>query len=101
MTAQQQMREFRAITRRVSTSTTVALWVCLAVTIGLFIASACIPPYCVVDPSMFKAAGYLSGFATLFVAREAIREGLGVKLTHGDTTVQVGDLDGKPNDTEQ
>lgn len=101
MTVQQQMREFRAITRRVSTSTTIALWVCLTVTIGLFIASACIPPYCVVDPSMFKAAGYLFGFATLYVVREAIREGLGVKLTHGDTTVQVGDLDGKPNDTEQ
>ena len=27
--------------------------------------------------------------------REAIREGLGVKLTHGDTTLQVGDMDGK------
>jgi len=34
----------------------------------------------------------------LFVLREAIREGLGVKLTHGDTTVQVGDMDGKDND---
>ena len=31
----------------------------------------------------------------MFVLREAIREGLGVKLTHGDTTLQVGDMDGK------
>lgn len=99
MTAEQSMREFRAITRRVSTSTTIALWVCLTVTIGLFIASACIPPYCVVDPSMFKAAGYLFGFATLFVVREAIREGLGVKLTHGETTVEIKDMDIK--DIEQ
>jgi hypothetical protein len=44
---------------------------------------------------MFKAAGYLFAFATLLVTREAIREGLGVKLTHGETTVQVGDMDGK------
>lgn len=101
MTAQQQMREFRAITRRVSTSTTIALWVCLAVTIGLFITSAIVPPRGVIDPSIFKAGGCLFGFATLFVVREAIREGLGVKLTHGDTTVQVGDLDGKPNEEEQ
>jgi len=101
MTAQQKMREFRVITKRVSTSTTIALWVCLLVTIGLFLTSAYWPPKGVIDPSMFKAAGYLSGFATLFVIREAIREGLGVKLTHGETTVQVGDMDGKPNDEQQ
>ena len=90
-----QISEFRAITRRVSISTTIALWVCLLTTIGLFLTSAYWPPKGVIDPSMFKAAGYLSGFATLFVIREAIREGLGVKLTHGETTVQVGDMDGK------
>jgi len=101
MTVQQKMREFRVITKRVSTSTTIALWVCLLVTIGLFLTSAYWPPKGVIDPSMFKAAGYLSGFATLFVIREAIREGLGVKLTHGETTVQVGDMDGKPNDEQQ
>lgn len=95
MTAQQSIREFRVITKRVSTSTTIALWVCLATTIGLFVMSAVMPPKGVVDPSMFKAAGYLFGFATLFVLREAIREGLGVKLTHGDTTIEVKDLDGK------
>ena len=95
MTALQQAREFRAITKRVSTSTTIALWVCLLTTIGLFVTSALMPPKGIIDPSMFKAAAYLSGFATLFVIREAIREGLGVKLTHGDTTVQVGDMDGK------
>ena len=95
MTVQQKMREFRVITKRVCTSTTIALWVCLLVTIGLFLTSAYWPPKGVIEPSMFKAAGYLSGFATLFVIREAIREGLGVKLTHGETTVQVGDMDGK------
>ena len=95
MTALQQAREFRAITKRISTSTTIALWVCLLTTIGLFVTSALMPPKGIIDPSMFKAAAYLSGFATLFVIREAIREGLGVKLTHGDTTVQVGDMDGK------
>ena len=96
--AYQSIREFRAMTRRVSLSTTIALWICLVVSIGLFVTSALVPPYCVIDPSIFKAAGYLFAFATLFVLREAIREGLGVKLTHGDTTVQVGDMDGKDND---
>lgn len=95
MTVEQSMREFRVITKRVSTSTTIALWVCLLATIGLFITSAMLPPKGAIDPSMFKAAGYLFAFATLLVTREAIREGLGVKLTHGETTVQVGDMDGK------
>lgn len=95
MTVQQQMREFRVITKRVSTSTTIALWVCLLTTIGLFITSALVPPKGVIDPSMFKAAAYLTGFATLIVIREAIREGLGVKLTHGDTSVEIKDTDGK------
>lgn len=97
MTVQQQLREFRVITKRVSTSTTIALWVCLVTTIALFITSALLPPMGVIDPSMFRAAGYILAFATLLVVREAIREGLGVKLTHGDTTVEIKDLDGKGN----
>ena len=40
-------------------------------------------------------------FASLFELREAIREGLGVKLTHGDTVIEVHDLDGKDDETEQ
>lgn len=95
MTTKQALREFREITHRVSRSTTIALWVCLLTTIALFILSAIVPPTGVIDPSMFKAGGYLFAFAGLFVLREAIREGLGVKLTHGDTTLQVGDMDGK------
>lgn len=96
MTVQQSMREFRAITKRVSTSTTIALWVCLISTIGLFITSALVPPVGVIDPSMFKAAGYILAFATLVVVREAIREGLGISLTHGDTSLVI-DPDGKPD----
>ena len=96
MTAlEQSVREFRAITRRVSLSTTIALWVCLSMTIAMFAVSFFIPPKGVIDASIFKAAGFLFGFATLFELREAIREGLGVKLTHGDTTIEIRDTDGE------
>lgn len=98
MSTEQSIREFRAITKRVSLSTTIALWVCLIMTLAMFIVSMALPPYGKIDPSIFKAAGYVFGFATLFEVREAIREGLGVKLTHGDTTVEIHDLDGKEND---
>lgn len=101
MSTRQVLREFRAMTHRVSRSTTIALWVCLGTTIALFVTSAYWPPKGAIDPSMFKAAGFLFGFAALFELREAIREGLGVKLTHGDTSIQVGDLDGADTSAPQ
>lgn len=94
MSTHQSIREFRAITKRVSISTTIALWVCLGMTIAMFVVSFFIPPKGVIDPSIFKAAGFLFAFATLFELREAIREGMGVKLTHGETTVEISDMDG-------
>lgn len=100
MTVHQSVREFRAMTQRVSVSTTIALWVCLGMTILLFVVSFLLPPKGAIDPSIFKAAGFLFGFASLFELREAIREGLGVKLTHGDTTIEIKDVDGKGNEEE-
>lgn len=93
MSIEQSVQEFRTITKRVSTSTTIALWVCLGMTILMFAVSFFIPPKGVIDGSLFKAAGFLFGFATLFEVREAIREGLGVRLTHGDTTIEIRDTD--------
>ena len=89
------------MTKRVSVSTTIALWVCLSMTIVFFCVSLALPPRGVIDPSVFKAAGFLFAFASLFELREAIREGLGVKLTHGDTVIEVHDLDGKEDELEQ
>lgn len=100
MTVHQSVREFRAMTQRVSVSTTIALWVCLGMTILLFVVSFLLPPKGAIDPSIFKAAGFLFGFASLFELREAIREGLGVKLTHGDTTIEIKDVDGKGDEEE-
>lgn len=94
------VREFRTMTKRVSRSTTIALWVCLSMTIAMTSISMFIPPKGVIDSSVFKAVGFFFAFATLFEVREAIREGLGVKLTHGDTTIEVHDLDGK-NDIDE
>lgn len=100
MSIEQSVQEFRAITKRVSTSTTIALWVCLGMTILMFAVSFFIPPKGVIDGSIFKAAGFLFGFATLFEVREAIREGLGVRLTHGDTTIEIRDTDREGLDNE-
>ena len=43
---------------------------------------------------MLAAGGWIFAFAALFELREAIKEGLGFKITHGQTTVEVKDQDG-------
>ncbi len=94
------LSKFRALTRKVKTSTTIALWVCLAASLGLLTASFVVPPTGIIDPSVLRAASLLFGFAALFVVREAVMEGLGIKLTHGETTVEIKDLDGNPQEPE-
>ena len=101
MTSQQAYRTFREATKRVSHSTTVALWSCYGVAAGLLIASFIVPPHGVIDASVLKGTAELLAFAGIFLVREAIREGLGVKLTHGQTTIEVHDLDGIPSDDEE
>ena len=83
------------MTRNVSTSTTIGLWVCTIATIGLLVATFWDPPMGESSPSVLKGGSLIFAFAGLFELREAIREGLGFKLTHGGTTVEVKDLDGK------
>lgn len=93
-TREQRIEHFRKETRNISKTTTVLLWLFGLTTIALFAASFIVPPTGEISPSVLKAAALLFAFATLAEAREAIREGLGVKLTHGHTTIEVHDLDG-------
>ena len=80
--------------RNVRKSTTIALWVCLIVSISLFIASFLVPPMGEISPSVLRAVGEIFGIMGLIVLREAIMEGLGVKMTHGNTSIEIKDLDG-------
>lgn len=91
---------FRAMTRKVRTSTTILLWVFSLTALGLFVASFLVPPMGVIDGSVLKAGGIIFAFAALAEAREAIIEGLGVKLTHGETTIEIKDTDGDTTESE-
>ena len=62
-------------------------------------ASFLVPPTGQIDPSVLKAGSLIFAFAALFEVREAIAEGLGVKLSHGQTAIEVRDLDGAGNGT--
>lgn len=92
------LSRFRAMARNVRKSTTIALWVCLICSIGLFIASFLVPPMGEISPSVLKAGGEIFGIMALVVLREAIMEGLGVKMTHGNTSIEIKDLDAKEID---
>ncbi len=92
------LARLRAMTRNVKVSTTIAMWVCLLAAIGLYVASFLVPPMGEIHPSVLKAGSWIFAFAGLAELREAVQEGLGFKLTHGDTTVVVQDLDNKPKE---
>lgn len=83
----------RQFTSNISRNTTIALWFFALATIGLGIYSAVCPPEGAIDDSILKFGAIMCGFATLAVAREAIREGLGVKYSHGETTIEISDRD--------
>ena len=91
---EKRIARWREVTKKVTWQTSVLLWLFSLAAVGLFVASFCVPPTGVIDPSVLKAVALLFAFGALAEAREAIREGLGVKLTHGSTTIEVHDLDG-------
>ena len=100
LTNPKNLARFRAFTRNVRPCTTIGLWFCTIAAVGLFAASFFMPPTGQIDPSVLKAAGYCFAFAGLYEFREAVLEGLGVKLTHGDTTIEIKDQDGTIEETE-
>lgn len=101
LTREQRLERFRKETRNISKTTTVLLWIFGLSTIALFVSSFLVPPMGEIHPSILRAAALLFAFATLAEAREAIREGQGVKLTHGDTVVEIHDLDGSSSNTKE
>lgn len=70
-------------------------WLCLAVSITLIVAGFIVPPTGEINGSVLTAVGELFGFATLWCVYHAIDKGIDTRVTHGSTTIEVGDLDGK------
>lgn len=59
------------------------------VSIGLAIASFCIPPHGVVDRSVLQIVGELMGFAGLWSIHVAVQKGGVGKIRHGKTEVEI------------
>lgn len=75
-------------------------WICLAVSVLLLISGFVVPPTGVIDASVLKGVGELFGFAALGVLGHAIDKGLDTRIKHGDTIIEVGDLNTKEEDVD-
>ena len=75
----------------------IVFFVCLIISIGLFIGGFFVPPMGVIDGSILTAGGELLGFAALAVGAQAIADGRKATIKHGKTELNINDEDG---DTE-
>lgn len=66
-------------------------FICLAVSISLFVGGFFCPPLGVIDGSVLTAGGILLGFATLAVAGQNLANGRDVTFKKGDVEITVED----------
>lgn len=67
----------------------IAFCICLAVSIMLIVGGFLVPPKGVIDGSVLTAVGELFAFAALSVGAHAIRLGYDMKVTRGDTSIDI------------
>lgn len=83
---------------RKSKVSVISFFICLGIAIILMVGSAIVPPPFVIDESIFKAVGWLFGFAALGQLPAVLNTEKWAKITHGSTSVVVGskeDMDRK------
>lgn len=71
-------------------------YITLAISLVLVVAGFMVPPLGVIDGSVLTAVGLLLMFATLAqipVILEAARNGKSIKLTRGDSSIEVNSKD--------
>lgn len=64
-----------------------------AIAVLLGIAAFVTPPRWIIDKSVIAFVGEIVGLIALFFAWEAVDLGIDTKVTHGNTSVEVGSLD--------
>lgn len=67
--------------------------VCLLTSIGLVVGGFLVPPLGVIDGSVLKAVGELLVFPTIAYGFRAVEMGIDVKISKGDTTIEVDSVE--------
>ena len=78
-----------------------AFWICLTVSIALFVGGFFVPPTGVIDGSVITSVGILFGFATLGQLPVIIETAGHAKITQGNMTIEVGKKAKGEDDTEE
>lgn len=80
---------------KVTKQTSLMWWICFGCAVGVGIYSLVCPPAGEIHKSVLEFIAFIFGFMALAVAREAIKEGMGIKLQKGDTTIELRDNEQK------
>ncbi len=64
-------------------------WICLITSICLIVGGFLVPPLGIIDGSVLTAVGLLLGFAVIGVVMNAMLHGADMKITKGDTTIEL------------
>lgn len=78
---------------RKSKTSVISFFICLGISVILMVGGAIVPPPFVIDATIFKAVGWLFGFAALGQLPAILDADKWAKISHGNTTVIVGDKD--------
>lgn len=69
----------------------IAFWITLAISIGLMVGSAFVPPLFIIDSSIFKAVGELFLWPTLAFGAKAVEDGRVAKFHFGHSSIHIGE----------
>lgn len=77
----------------------VAFWCTLTVSIGLLVTGFFTPPRAEISGSVLEAVGLIFLWPALAFGNKALEEGKKAQITHGNTTITLGDVmeDGAPD----
>lgn len=67
----------------------IVFWICLIVSLGLFVGGFFVPPKGVIDGTVITAAGLLFGFAVLGQVPVIIETAKKTTISKGDMTIEV------------
>ncbi len=79
----------------------VAFWLSLSISFGLIIGGFFCPPQGEIDGSVLEAAGLIFLYPALAFGAKALEENNKVKISHGSTTIQIGQDELENGDIEE
>lgn len=82
----------------ITKQTTYALWAVFLIMAALIVVGFIIPPPGEIPESVLKTMPWLFSISVVAVIREAIKEGRGAKITHGQTVIDINSNDNENPD---